>query len=204
MPAGSSPDPGAASLHFSGSQGVKVKIEDVAAAIRGAHLPERTVELCLRGDLVAEWEQLDRQRIAALRSSADSLEGGPAQEYAAQQDALRERMAAETVTARFRALRRAEYTRLVASCPPRRDDDNQVLPTDLGGYNPEQYFPAIVRACWVEPVLDGDVLTHLLDEVLSQRQFEDLALAAHQANRGAVNLPNSLGASTTTRNSGDE
>lgn len=181
-----------------------MEISDIAAAIRHAHRPERTVEVCLAADLVADWEVLERQRVAALRATADSLDGGPAQDIARQMDELRERMAASTFTVRLRAMPPKAHTRLQAAHPPRRDDDGQVLPTDMNGYNPDTYLPALIRASWVEPVLDADTLDHLLDEALSQRQFDDVALAAYLANRGSVNLPNLRGSSTTTRSSGDE
>lgn len=165
-------------------------INEITAAIRNAHRPERTVALCLAGDLVAEWEQLNRQREAAARATADSLDGGPAQDFAAQMEALRPRMDAATIVVRLRALPRSAYTRLLADHPPRRDADGKIEPTDVGGFNAETYWPAIIRASWLEPVLDAATMTLLLDEQLSQRQFDDLSLAAHLANRGAVDLPN--------------
>jgi hypothetical protein len=179
-------------------------INEITAAIRQAHRPECTVELCLAGDLQAEWEMLERQRLAVQRSTADSLEGGAGQDIAQRQDALRDRMAAAMVTARLRAMPRAEHTRLLAAHPPRRDADGQLFPTDVRNYNAETYFPALIRASWVEPALDADTLTHLLDEVLSQGQFDELAAAALTVNRAGVRLPNSRAASTTTPSSGGE
>jgi hypothetical protein len=85
-------------------------INEITAAIRQAHRPECTVELCLAGDLQAEWEMLERQRLAVQRSTADSLEGGAGQDIAQRQDALRDRMAAAMVTARLRAMPRARRT----------------------------------------------------------------------------------------------
>lgn len=179
-----------------------MNIDDITAAIRNAHRPERTVELCLAGDLVAEWELLDRQRVAALRNTADSLDGGAAGEIVAQMEALRERMAAATITVRLRALPRAAYTRLLGEHGPRRDDEGQVVPEDVAGWNSETYWPAVIRASWLEPQLAPDVLDELLDEALSQRQFDELATVAHLVNRGRVDLPNLPAGSTTTRTSG--
>jgi hypothetical protein len=175
-------------------------INEIKAAIRNAHRPERTVELCLASHLVAEWEQLERQRVAALKAAADSLDGGEPLRIARQQDELTERMRAESITARLRAMPRAEHTRMLAEHPPRRDDDGQVLLTDLRGYNAETYFPALIRRSWV----DAETLTELLDVTLSQGQFDELAAAAITANRGKVDLPNLLVASTTTPSSGTE
>lgn len=172
---------------------------------------ERSVALCLRGDLVAQWEDLDRQRDEAekqARYGADSLaSGGQARQLAEQMAALREQMVDSTVTFTLRALPRPKYRALVAAHPPRRGDDGQIVPEDGQsgiGVNSETFWTPLIRACLTAPVLSEAQLTRLLDEVLSDRQFDQLALAALEVCRGDVDIPFSLAASRLTRDSGGE
>jgi hypothetical protein len=77
---------------------------DIKSMLNGARLPERTVPICLRGDLVAEHEELERQLEEANRRASDSLAGNGAGELADRIEALQEEMRAATVTFRVRAL----------------------------------------------------------------------------------------------------
>jgi hypothetical protein len=168
---------------------------DVAALIKAAKRPERTVQVFLAGDQVAEFEELDRQREAAQRQGTESLDAGPAVVLAQRMKELRTRMADSAVTIRLRALSRLAYDKLLAEHPPRRGDDGEVLPSDLSGFNSATFYEPLIRACWVEPVLDPEVLTQLLDEVLSNRQFDEVAMTALVVNRGTVDVPFSPAAS---------
>lgn len=177
---------------------------DVEEIIRKAKLPERTGTLYLAGDLVARWEDLDRQRVEAAREDADAMEGGRAVELARQMEALRDEMLASGISWRMRALPRLKYAALLAEHPARRDEQGDWVPTDRLGYNADTYYPAIVRASWVEPVLSVAMLDQLLDETITHRQFDELATAAHLVNRGKVDIPFSLAASASLRSSGSE
>lgn len=176
--------------------------DDWLAAARPA---ERTVPLCLRGDLVAEFEDLDRQLEQARRSAGDSLAAGSDVVVISQQlEALRAQMQAATKTFRLRALPRRQWRELVAAHPPRRDDNGKPLESDTIGVNADSYFDAVIRASVVEPKLTGEQWTRLLDEVLSDRQFDQLADAAWGLNRRDVEVPFSRAASRILQTSDAE
>jgi hypothetical protein len=113
-------------------------------------------------------------------------------------------MVESAITVRVRGLPRLKYATLMAEHPVRRDEAGEVVLADRLGWNAATYYPAIVRASWVEPVLSPTMLDQLLDETITQRQFDELATAAHLVNRGKVDIPFSLAASASLRNSGSE
>lgn len=167
--------------------------DDWLAAARPA---ERTVQLCLRGDLQAEFEELDRQLESARKAQPDSLAGGTEVVVLSQKiEAVRERMQAATVTFRLRALPRRRWRQLMAEHPPRRTDDGKPVETDVIGVNAETFFDPLVRECTVEPQLTEEQWVRLLDEVLSDRQFDLLMGTAWALNRHDVAVPTSRAAS---------
>lgn len=164
---------------------------DIDALIDGAQLAERSMPLCLRPDLVARYEELDVRRARAGGQNADSLAGagGEAAEIRAQMDDLREQMIASTVTVTVRALPRPKFQRLLKMHPVRRDEDGTVNPDDAEfGANTATFWGALLRASWVAPVMSKARLDKLLDELLSDRQFEKLGNLAFAVNRGEVDL----------------
>lgn len=177
------------------------QLADVGVLIRSGALPEKSVPVCLAGDLVAEHEALSRQLHTA--QDTDSL-ASPAGAVRAQMRELAERMAAATVEFRFRALPRRRFRELVAAHPPRRDDNGQLLTRDYLGVNYEEFFDALIRQSLVAPELDADTLTLLLDEKLTDRQFEDLTDACWNLNRSKVDVPFSPAASPSPTSSGSE
>lgn len=169
---------------------------DVAALLADARRPERTVALCLRGDLQAEVEELERQLEEAAEAPGDKLsDGGAARALAEQIEAMRTEMKGSTVTFRLRALSRKAFADLVAKHPPAAGDEKgQSL-----GYDADSFFPALVAASAVEPELTGAQWDALLDDTLTSRQFGDLADAAMALNRRPVDVPFSFAASRTLR-----
>jgi hypothetical protein len=164
---------------------------------------ERTVRLCLRGDLVGEFEDFERQLGQARAREADSLAGTGARRIAEAMEALREQMDEQSVTFRLRTLPRRPYQDLVKAHPPRRDDAGNILKEDAGyEINAETFWFALARACLVEPEMTDEQYTHLVDDILSDRQFEQLAITAYNLCRGSVDIPFSLAASELTRISG--
>lgn len=170
---------------------------DVNDLIDSAQPAERTILLCVRGDLVAEFENLDRERAEAeAQTSTDSLAGGggKAREIAERMEKLRELMRESSILARLRAMPRKTFNNLVAQHPPRRDDDGQVNPDDSIGVNVTTFFDPLIRACWVDPVIEPARFTRLLDEILSDRQYDELGTVAWAVNRGEVDIPFSYAA----------
>lgn len=180
-----------------------MNIEELLEQARPA---ERTIRLCLRGDLQAQWEQLDRDRARAQSEGrSDSLAGSPAVAIARQMQELSEQMEAATVTFRLRALPRRAYQALVAAHPPRRGPDGKVLPDDAEhDLNTATFWEPLIRATAVEPELTEAQWERLLGEVLSDRQFEQLAIAGLATCRGNVDVPFSSAASSLIQGSGGE
>lgn len=151
---------------------------DLHALIADARPPARTVELCLRGDLVAALEQTTRD-LALADEHGDKPAAAALTEQAA---SLRRDMAAAVITVRFDAIPRREWLGLLAEHPPRDGND---LDRRLG-FNTDTLYEAIVRRAWAEPVIDPADLDLLLDR-LNDGQFNELADAAFSVNtRGAV------------------
>lgn len=169
---------------------------DALELIRAARLPERTVALCMRGDLVAEHEEQQRRLAAAEREAAGSLAGNPkARDIAADITALEALMAEAEVEFRLRALARGAWAALVAAHPPRKSDDGRVNLADSAGYNADTFTAAALRACIVDPVLEDADWGHLVDEVLSDGQYEQFTTAMWELNRSGVSVPFSRAAS---------
>lgn len=160
---------------------------DAAALIRGGRLPERTTHICLAADLVGAWEALEQQRTELVRG--DSLTD-PAVQIKQEQEKLRSEMAESTVTFTLRALPRRQWRDLYAAHPPRKEPDGSILQRDrVLGINYESFFNALLKASIVSPELDEETLDLLLDERLTDRQWEGLTDVAWNLNRGPVNVP---------------
>lgn len=159
-----------------------------------AKLPERTVEICLRGDLAADHEALERDLERAENTGADSLAGSGATALAERIEALEAEMREHTYTFRLRALPRPQWRALVAEHPPRKADDGSVVDSDRIGVNADTFYEAIIRACLIDPELTDEEWASLA-EALTDRQYEDLADLAWALNRREVDIPFSLAAS---------
>lgn len=177
---------------------------DFDALLDQARPVERTVPLCLRGDLVAEFEALERDLERAQAKSSNSLAGTGASGIAVRMEALREQMQDSTVEFKLRGLPRPKYRALTAAHPPRQLADGKVNPLDEGdGLNVDTFYDALIRACLIGPDLTESQLTRLLDEALSDRQFEQLAIGAVHCCRGSVDVPFSYAASKLLTGSGN-
>jgi predicted phage tail protein len=166
---------------------------DLDTALAGAKRPERTVPLCLRGDLQAEFEDLERQLQVEQERPGDSLAGNPAVRQIAEQiEGLRQQMQDSTVVVRLRGLGNAEWNALVRSHEPRdgNETDNSL------GYNVETFFPALVKACLVDVT---DAQWDRLYEAITSGQFENLNDAALAVSRRKVDVPKSFVASEVLR-----
>jgi hypothetical protein len=175
---------------------------DFKTLLAAAKLPERTVDVCLRGDLTAEFEQAERRLEVEERNADVSLDGGGrVGELAERIEALRAQMREHTHTFRLRALPRPQFRALVGEHPPREDDGEIIAADRILGVNAETFFDALIRACVVDPALDADDWRVLLDEKLTDNQFDALAGAAWGVNRSDVDVPFSRAASRISRGS---
>lgn len=181
---------------------------DIDALLAEASLPERTVSLCLRGDLQAQWEDLQRDlEVARKQPETDSLGDVPATRAIA--DAigeLEQRMAASTLTLRLRALPQyaskpevVTWGRLWKQHPvPEEGADER--DRNLG-INCASFFPALVKACTVAPVMSPERWDKLLG-VLSDGQYSILTTTAWVLNRNDADVPFSFAASQIRQTNG--
>jgi hypothetical protein len=181
----------------------KSTLKNFKTMLAEAKLPESTVEVCLRGDLAADHEALERQLEQAERSGADSLAGSGAGELADKILALEAEMREHTYEFRLRALPRPAWRGLCAEHPPRKGDDGAVVDADRIGVNADTFYDAIIRACLVDPELADDEWGQLVD-ALTDRQYDVLADAAWGLNRREVDIPFSRAASRMKRDSAAE
>jgi hypothetical protein len=202
---------------------MELSAEDI---IRGGSLPTKSVPVCMRADLQAEYEDLERQLQDALTAPRDSLAaGGNAREISGRMQALEEQMRDHTVVFLLRALPRPKWKALMAAHPPRKvEGGGQDERDKYIGVNVETFFEAMTRACTVEPQLSPAVWRVLFgdseaecqrltaegkaDEIeagkLTDRQFDTLSNAAWVLNRADVDVPFSRAASRILASSESE
>ncbi|MGC5033082.1 hypothetical protein [Micromonospora sp. DT229] len=177
---------------------------DFKSRLANAKLPERTVPICLRGDLVAEFEDLERQLTEALQASTDSLEKAAPEGIAERMEQLRQEMRDETEIFRLRAMPRPRWRAFIAEHPPRKGEDGEVDERDRAtGVNMDTFYEALIQESVIAPVIDAEDWPVLI-EALTSRQFDELADAAWGLNRREVDIPFSPAASRMIRGSGTE
>jgi hypothetical protein len=156
---------------------------DLAALLAGARLPERTVDLCLRGDLQAEWETLDKARTEAARTGATSLAGSDVPALDTALAVIEEQMRAAVLTITMRALNRKTYRDLTVAHPPTDADKAKGL--DLAW---EAFRAALIRGCVVDPEFDDDQWDRLV-AVITPAQYTLLGDTADVLNHNQVDVP---------------
>ncbi|MFF0864158.1 hypothetical protein ACFYUV_20535 [Nonomuraea sp. NPDC003560] len=171
----------------------------IADIIGRVKRPEKTVSICLAGDLQAEFEDLERDLQIARDQPADgTLAGGAnpmATQIAQQIMELRERMREHTTVFKFRGLPRKEYSDLVAACPPSDEEREKGADVDW------ELFPVqLVAACCVSHQMTPEEAGLLADE-LTDAQWESLYVAAFAVNKRAVDVPFSFAASAILQTS---
>ena len=178
-------------------------LKNFKAMMAEARLPERTVQICLRGDLVADHEAAERELERAEKAAITSLAGNGTAEIADRIQALEEQMREHTYAFRLRAMPKPKFRAIVAAHPSRRDDEGRVIDADRLGVNSETFFDALILTCLVDPELTAEEFGELAD-VLTENQYDHLSTAAWNLNKDEVDIPFSLAASRTRRNSASE
>jgi hypothetical protein len=194
-------------------------VTDFDAMLKKAKLPESTVPICLRGDLVAEHEDLVRQLDAVKDTARTSLADGGTSGLAERIRELEAEMKASTYVFRLRALAGPRFAALKRKHPPRESDEGQVLMKDLvaGGVNVEEFAEPLIRASVFDPKLSDGQWRELLgdsddekvrrladgqdveDGKLSAGQIDELFNAAWALNQRSVDVPFSSAASRIPR-----
>jgi hypothetical protein len=169
-------------------------IEDILAL---AKRPEDTVALCLAGDLVAEYRDLERQLADAPTKVSNLGDGGDRRAIAEQMETLRGQMAEAEVPFRLRAIHPRKWTAFYEGRPVKAEGE------------PDEKFQdrwytwvlqLVARTC-VDPVMSSEQVDELVDG-LSNGQWLELVNAAFVLNTGKVSVPLSVAAYVPTRNSG--
>lgn len=192
--------------------------------LAGARLPERSVPVCLRADLVADHEAADRELKKLADRPSQKFSGNGSGELRQKILDLEEQMKAASYEFRFRALPKPQWRKLIAAHPPRFEADGSFVRGDAPGINSDTFYGAMLRTCLISPVLTedewrvliGDTEEHAArleaegkaDQVepgkLTDRQLDELVDAAWNVNRGEVNVPFSRAASRLTSNTDSE
>lgn len=173
---------------------------DFDTLLAGAKLPEKTVTVCLRGDLAAEFDETEAALEKAQQRALEAFDGGAeAPELIDKIEALQEEMRASSYQFRLRAIPKAKFRALVSAHPPRKvyDDDNNETVHEADKYtgvNGETFHDALIVACLVDPPVD-EAKWQLIQEKLNDRQFDELSMAAWSVNRSEVDIPFSRAAS---------
>lgn len=165
---------------------------DITTALAQAKRPEKVVQICLRGDLRAEFERADAelQQVERTALGAPSLaDGGRRRELVDRIESLRQQMLAESVEFTLRAVSRGAWVQLVAAHHKPE-----------GGVDSATFLPVVLRACLVDPELTEEQWA-ILDDTLTSAQYEVLSEAAWALNRGDVDVPFSPTASRIVQSS---
>jgi hypothetical protein len=178
-------------------------MQDIDEIIASAQRPEKTIPLCLRGDLQARWEELERQLNSLDRDASDSdtLGGDPrARDLSAQMAAIEDEMRKHEVVFKFRGLSSKKYSDLLAKHrAEEKKDDNE-----SDGIDWATWPTALIAACAVDPVMTVEQAERLADTI-THKQWDDLFATAFAVNRTDISVPFSLSASAvraaTGRNS---
>lgn len=159
---------------------------DVKALIGAAKRPERTVTICLRPDLLAEWQRAADELQRVREQPRGSLDDAGPVALAQKVGDLEQQMRDASVEFVVRALPRAKVRALQADT-----DDDEALAL------------AVLRASLVEPVLDDDDWDHLFgdDGVLPLGEVQRLADASNAVNFRGTSVPTSRLASALLRSS---
>lgn len=169
---------------------------DIDSLIASAALPERTISHCVRGDLVAEVERLDRE-LASLASADQRLTGNQeARKVAEQIEAVREHMQTSSIEFTLRALGRRAFQKFQTEHAPR--DGN--LTDRAMGFNEETFMDDLVRQSIVAPKITDEQWDSLCDS-MTAAQWSEFANVATSLNMEQVSVPFSRSASRILRTS---
>ncbi|MFB6977685.1 hypothetical protein [Streptomyces scopuliridis] len=160
---------------------------DITEILKRAKPREKSVFMCLAGDLIAEVDRLERE-LAGLSDTwrAESLaSSNPAEKIAKKIKAVREQMKEAETEFRFRAVGDKAWSDLVAAHPSANKNE---------GWDPATFPKALVSACCVDPVMTPEQAEQLF-EVLNEGQRTELMQGAYDVNAEATSIPFSVSAS---------
>lgn len=176
------------------------KSKSTKELLAAAKLPERSVEICLRGDLVADINDLERELAEVLqREATDKRMTGPkrSKELADAIEAKRAEMSEAMLPLRLRALKVATWRELVRKYPPAKGDD-----TGLGVDIPAFMGEAIPASVVSPDDMDEDDW-ETFNENVPPSEVTRLMNLVWELNTQGVDIPKSRLVSVANRRNGD-
>jgi hypothetical protein len=159
-------------------------VEDIDDFLAGYKLPRGEVPICMRLDLQAAYEALQRERGAARRGpSSDTLDGdgGALRRLDAQIEELRAQMQSHVRVFLLQGMHSKEWSDLLGRHKPRPEDK----PAD---HNRLTFPPAALAACLVKPKVSEEKAGLLIDK-LTPGQWGELWSTILELNRGSGAVP---------------
>lgn len=150
--------------------------DDLDVLLDEAKPPQRTVDVCLRPDLIDEYKRL---RAELAEETEDSLAGGGTNDGLS---VLEERIRKATTTFTMQALPRKRYRALVNEHRSKNEKDR------ASGMDTDAFMSAVLRASVIAPVMT-DARWERLESVLSTGQWEKLHANAHAVNSTEADVP---------------
>jgi hypothetical protein len=159
-------------------------IEDILAKAKPR---EKTVMVCIRGDLAGEAERLQDElsRVSEDWEPADLSEAHPGRAIAEQLKAVHQQVREAEEPFKLRYIGDKAYSDLMAAHPS--EDANEA-------FDSEAFPRALVAASCVEPVMSEEQVTQLF-EVINEGEIKKLFDAAWDVHNSSDLIPFSLAAS---------
>jgi hypothetical protein len=159
-------------------------IEDILAQ---ATPRERTVKVCIRGDLAGEAERLQDElsKVSEDWEPADLTDVHPGRELATALKEIKEQIRAAEVPFTLRYIGDKPYSDLMAAHPGK--DDNEA-------FDSETFPRALVAASCVDPVMSEEQVAQLFEKI-NQGEIKKLFDAAWDVHNSSEMVPFSLLAS---------
>ncbi|MEU3252868.1 hypothetical protein [Streptomyces sp. NPDC006997] len=157
---------------------------------------QRTVNVCVRGDLAGEAERLSAElaRAAEDWEPSDLTEVHPGRELAAKLKAVREQVREAEVPFLLRYIGDRAYSDLVAAHPSEKDEEL---------FDSDTFPKALIAASCADPVMTEDEVAELF-EVINEGEIKKLFDAAWDVHHASDVVPFSLAASALLAGLGGE
>jgi hypothetical protein len=165
---------------------------DVLARIQ-PRLREDATQICLRPDLLDEWEEANEALMESQQQdvSANRLATGGVSKrtktLAEKVQAIEAQIEEASMRVRFRAMPKDDWTVLCEQHPPRPGNDMDAIL----GYNPDAVLDAAVRACMIDPVFDDKSWADFV-KVCNPGEWKELKETAGGVNRAVTSTPKSV------------
>jgi hypothetical protein len=169
------------------------KIEDI---LKRAKPRERTVQVCIRGDLAGEAERLADEiaRTSEDWEPADLTEEHPARALSAQLKTVRDQVRDAEVPFKLRYIGDRAYSDLVAAHPSEKEEEL---------FDSVTFPRALIAASCADPVMTEEQVNDLF-EVINEGEIKKLFDAAWDVHHASDVVPFSLAASALLAGLGGE